>query len=63
MPESKDTLFFLFPDSIIEYNLAIGGIADSAYLNFDNVKQLIYMWNDENLEIYLMKIIIWWQGK
>jgi len=46
MPESKDTIFFLFPDSIIEYNSAIGGIADSAYLIFDNVKQIIYRWND-----------------
>jgi len=46
MPEYKDTIFFLFPDSIIEYNSAIGGTADSAYLNFDNVKQIIYRWND-----------------
>jgi hypothetical protein len=46
MPESKDTIFFLSPDSIIEYNSAIKGTADSAYLNFDNVRQIIYRWND-----------------
>ena len=46
MPESKDTIFFLSPDSIIEYNSAIKGTADSGYLNFDNVRQIIYRWND-----------------
>jgi hypothetical protein len=45
-PDYKDTIFFIFPDSIIEYNSAIGGFADSAYLNFDNVKQIIYRLND-----------------
>lgn len=46
MPEYKDTIFFLLPNSIIEYNSAIRGISDSAYLNFDNDKQIIYRWND-----------------
>jgi len=42
----KDTAFFIIPNSNIEYHPPFGGTNDSAYIVFDNTRQIIYKRDD-----------------